>query len=274
MGDEFAWNDRYAGDDAWTEWFEICSVAGCRPEHAARLRAQVESALYAQLARAGLSRADAGDEDPVAFFDAYFKLKGSRDAKKPLKSYFAHRIKDEGLGMVDFVCGTLFGSGSGRVRDIVVDWVAVLKGWKPRTVSGDDGRRRLVWENAGDANLASVDQPDESAPLDFLDEEPLRRAAERVLDAVARRAKLERAPAALLVYATSHDISLTEPCILGALGTGKSQAYAWRERVMTALERELRPVEASDTPLFARVLVDAAAARLDRRLRTELGVDE
>ena len=53
MGEEFAWNDRYAGDDAWTEWFEICSVAGCRPEFAARLGEQVSSALYAQLARAG-----------------------------------------------------------------------------------------------------------------------------------------------------------------------------------------------------------------------------
>ena len=25
-------NDRYAGDEAWQEWFEICSVAGCGAE--------------------------------------------------------------------------------------------------------------------------------------------------------------------------------------------------------------------------------------------------
>jgi len=273
MGDEFAWNDRYAGDDAWTEWFEICSVSGCRPEFAARLGEQVASALYAQLARAGFSRTDTGGEDPVSFFDSYFKLKGTREKGKPLKLYFAHRIKDEGLDMADFVCGTLFGSGSGRVRDIVLDWIAVLKGWKPRTVSGDDGRRRIVWENAGDANLAAVELSDEPEPLDFLDEGPLRAAAERVLDAVARRARVEIMSAALLVYATSHDISLTEPCVLAALDAGKSQAYAQRERVMTALERELRTVEAADTPLFARVLVAAAAARLPHGLRTELGVD-
>ena len=77
MGEEFAWNDRYAGDDAWAEWFEICSVAGCRPAFASRLREQISSAMYARLARAGIPREDAGD-DPVAFFDAYFKLKGSR----------------------------------------------------------------------------------------------------------------------------------------------------------------------------------------------------
>ena len=156
MGEEFAWNDRYAGDDAWAEWFEICSVAGCRPAFASRLREQISSAMYARLARAGIPREDAGD-DPVAFFDAYFRLKGSREKGKPLKLYFAHRIKDEGIAMVDFVCGTLFGSGSGRVRDIVLDWIAVIKGWKPRTVAGEDGSRRLVWENAGDESLAAVE---------------------------------------------------------------------------------------------------------------------
>ena len=274
MGDEFTWNDRYAGDEAWTEWFEICSVDLCRPEFAARLREQVSAALYSRLARAGISREDAGGEDPVAFFDAYFKLKGSREKKKPLKSYFAHRIKDEGLEMVDFVCGTLFGSGSGRVRDIALDWISVIKGWKPRTVAGENGHRRLVWENAGDANLASVEQSEEPQSLDFLDEGPLRNDAERVIVAVAQRARLAQDAASLLVYATSHDISLTEPCILAALGAGKSQAYALREKVVAALERELRNVELADTPLFARVLVSAAAAHLPRGLQKELGVEE
>lgn len=274
MGEEFAWNDRYAGDDAWTEWFDICSVAGCRPEFAARLAEQVSSAMYAHLSRAGLSRADALGEDPVSFFDSYFRLKGSRDVKKPLKSYFRHRISEDGIDMADFVCGTLFGSGSGRVRDIVLDWIAVLKGWKPRTVSLDDGSRRLVWENAGDADLASVELSGGGDSLDFIDEEPLRAAARRVLDAVARRSRVDLRAASLLVYATSHDIPLTEQCVLSALGAGKSQAYAWREKVMGSLERELRSAESGDTALFARVLVSAAAANLPRELRAELGADE
>jgi len=62
--------------------------------------------------------------------------------------------------------------------------------------------------------------------------------------------------------------------VLSALGAGKSQAYAWREKVMGSLERELRSAEAGDTALFARVLVSAAAANLPRELRAELGVDE
>jgi hypothetical protein len=274
MGDEFAWNDRYAGDDAWNEWFDICSVAGCRPEFAVRLAEQVSSAMYSQLSRAGFPREDAHGDDPVAFFDSYFKLRGSRDAKKPLKSYFLHRIKDEGIDMVDFVCGTLFGSGSGRVRDIVLDWIAVLKGWKPRTVSDGEGRRRVVWENAGDENLASVELAGESDSLELIDEEPLRAEASRVLEEASRRARVGVEAASLLLYATSHDISLTEPCILSALGAGKSKAYAWRDKVMKALERTLKSVESGETALFARLLVASAAAHLPRNLRAELGVDE
>ena len=274
MGDEFAWNDRYAGDDAWNEWFDICSVAGCRHDFAVRLAEQVSSAMYSHLSRAGLSREDAHGDDPVAFFDSYFKLRGSRDAKKPLKSYFLHRIKDEGIDMVDFVCGTLFGSGSGRVRDIVLDWIAVLKGWKPRTVSDGEGRRRVVWENAGDENLASVELAGESDSLELIDEEPLRAEASRVLAEASRRARVGVEAASLLLYATSHDISLTEPCILSALGAGKSKAYAWRDKVMKALERTLKSVESGETALFARLLVASAAAHLPRNLRAELGVDE
>ena len=175
--------------------------------------------------------------------------------------------------MSDFVCGTLFGSASGRVRDIVLEWVAALKGWKPRTVPGDDGRRRLVWENAVDADLSSFEDESGTDGAEYLDEEPLRAEASRVLDAVARRTRVERPAAALLVFATSHDVPLTEPCVLSALGTGKSQAYAWRDKAMRALERELRSAEAGETPLFARLLVSVAADCLSSALRRELGVD-
>ena len=53
--------EKYAGEAAWSEWFAICSVGGCSEVNRDRLRAQVESAMYAQLARFGLSRDDAGD---------------------------------------------------------------------------------------------------------------------------------------------------------------------------------------------------------------------
>ena len=117
MNDNTLTPDRYAGDEAWQDWFDICSVGGCPAEHSGALRRQVESAMYSTLSKRGVSREEAGADDPVAVFDAYFKLKGSRETKKPLKSYFAYRIKVEGMRLADFVCGTLFGSGAGRVHD-------------------------------------------------------------------------------------------------------------------------------------------------------------
>ena len=120
MKDELRLNGNYAGDSAWKEWFALCAVGRCSGESGERLRTQVSSAMFVQLARYGFTRKDACGDDPVAAFDAYFKLKGARDEKKPLKLYFANRINVEGLRMIDFVCGTLFGAISGRIHDIVI----------------------------------------------------------------------------------------------------------------------------------------------------------
>ena len=113
--------EKYAGDAAWREWFDICSVNGCPPASAGALRTQIESAMYARLTKCGIGRDETNGEDPIAFFDAFFKLKGSREKGKPLKLYFAYRIKAEGICLGDFVCGTLFGSLSGRIHDIVME---------------------------------------------------------------------------------------------------------------------------------------------------------
>lgn len=119
--------------------------------------------MYAQLARFGLPREDTGTDDPVSFFDGYFKLKGSREKGKPLKLYFVHRIRAEHLRLFDFVCGTLFGSRSGRIHDIVTDWISSLKGWKPRIVRGEDGCWRLRWERT-EGDGAPVELPIEIDP--------------------------------------------------------------------------------------------------------------
>lgn len=271
MARDFTWNDRYAGDAAWTEWFEKCSVARCGPGSAAALRAQVESAMLSALSRAGFSRDDVGTDDPVSFFDSYFTLKGSRDSPKPLKAYFAYRIRSEGLRLVDFVCGTLFGSASGRVRDIVTDWISTCKGWKPRTVTGADGRRRQAWENAAEDGASGEELADESDPAAFLDEEPIRREVEGALSRAAAKIKVEKRLVALLFHATAHDVSLTEPVVLAALGVGKSRAYALKDKAMKALERELCGIEGFDDPLFGRILLDVCESALGDGLRKALG---
>ena len=247
--------EKYAGDAAWSEWFAICSVGGCSEENRKRLRAQVESAMYAQLARFGLSREDAGTDDPVAFFDGYFKLKGSREKGKPLKLYFAHRIRAEHLRMFDFVCGTLFGSRAGRVHDIVTDWISSLKGWRSRIVRGEDGCWRLRWERA-EGDGSPVELPIESDPAAEIDVEAIRCETIALLERVARKIGVEKRKAALLLYVTAMDVALTEDAVLNALGVGKSMAYRLKDKAVEVLRREMSKTEGSDDPLFGHLLLD------------------
>ena len=249
-------NTKYAGDGAWSEWFEICSVGGCSEGNRAQLRAEVESAMYAQLVRYGLSREDAGTDDPVAFFDGYFRLKGSRERGKPLKLYFAHRIRAEHLRMIDFVCGTLFGSRSGRIHDIVVDWISTLKGWRTRIVRGNDGCRRLSWERT-EGDGSPVELPIENDPAAEIDVEAIRGEAAALLDRLARKIGVEKRKTALLLHVTAMDVAITESAVLDVLGVAKSMAYRLKDKAMAALRKELAKTEGSDDPLFGRLLLEA-----------------
>ncbi|MCR5415014.1 MAG: hypothetical protein K6F50_09865 [Kiritimatiellae bacterium] len=262
---------RYAGDSAWREWFEICSVEGCSAGNSAALRRQVESAMYSNLAKCGVSRDDAGADDPVSVFDAYFRLKGTRDGKKPLKSYFAYRIESEGLRMSDFACGTLFGSGAGRVHDIVLDWIASIKGWRPRKVKGADGRRHIEWESAGPEEIASIEPSSGSDPAELLDLEPMRREIEELLGRVSLAIKAEKSAVASLLYATAQDVPITDAAILEGLGTKKSRAYAMRDKAMSEFRKEAKTIEAAGSPLFGRVLLEICEESIPESMRKRIG---
>ena len=248
----------YAGDRAWREWFDICSVSGCGPGSSAALRSEIESAMFARLAKYGISREEIGGDDPIAAFDAYFKLKGSREEGKPLKSYFAYRIESEGMRMKDFVCGTLFGSTSGRVHDIVADWIGCIKGWKSRWLESEDGRRKVVWESAqseteGSSVELSYDAPD---VVGYLDLGFIRGEIAAGIGRIAEQLKLEKRQVALLSYAVAMNVSITEPTILESLGVGKSRAYTLKDKVMEELRGEFDEGEIADDPAFGRLLIE------------------
>lgn len=248
----------YAGDRAWREWFDICSVSGCGPESSAALRSEIESAMFARLAKYGISREEIGGDDPIAAFDAYFKLKGSREKGKPLKSYFAYRIESEGMRMKDFVCGTLFGSTSGRVHDIVADWIGCIKGWKSRWLESEDGRRKVVWESAqseteGSSVELSYDAPD---VVGYLDLGFIRGEIAAGIGRIAEKLKLEKRQVALLSYAVAMNVSITEPTILESLGVGKSRAYTLKNKVLEELRGEFDEGEIADDPAFGRLLIE------------------
>ena len=255
----------YAGDAAWREWFEICSVDGCGAETAAALREQVARAMYGQLARFGFSRADVAGEDPVQRFDTYFMLTGTRAKDKPLKSYFRHRMAVEDRPLDEFVCGTLFGSGSGRIHDIVRDWVASAKGWKPRSVRGTDGHRHVEWERASEVDdLREAEAGAAWRPGAALDRAALWAVVHEALSAAAAKIKLEKRGMALLCIVAAHDISITTPAVLAELGVAKSRAYTLKEACMKNIFENLRLRGVGmDEPLLPSVLLAACESALD-----------
>lgn len=249
-------DDKYAGDAAWREWFRICSVDGCPPDFAAPLREQVTSAMYSRLTRCGVEREETNGEDPVAVFDAFFKLRGSRDQGKPLKLYFAYRIQIEQMRLSDFVCGTLFGSVSGRIHDIVTDWIASIKGWKPRTLRDENGKRHLVWEGAAENETASLEMADDSNPAEFLDVDPLREEIDAALETVSRKIKVEKTKVALLLYAEAQDV----PAAARRAARASSSPTKRRRRTSTR-----RATTASSS---SRTATSTSASPAPRNLRT------
>lgn len=256
----------YAGDSAWREWFEICSVSGCSSDHAAALRAQVEGAMFARLSKYGIARGDVGEDDPVAAFDAYFKLKGSREKGKPLKSYFAYRIEAERMSLTNFVCGTLFSSASGRIHDIVMDWIGCLKGWKSRWTEDAEGRRRVVWESApaeaedGSATVEiAVDAPDVAEKLDL---GYVRGEIAAALDKISLKLKVEKRQVALLLYTVAMDVPITEDSVLNELGVGKSRAYALKDNILREFRTNFAKSESAEDPAFGRLLIEVCEERM------------
>ena len=67
------------------------------------------------------------------------------------------------------------------------------------------------------------------------------------------------------------DVSITEPVVLEGLGSGKSRAYAIRDKAMQELERELNRIEGADDPLFGRLLLETCEKGLADDMRAKLG---
>ena len=261
----------YAGDAAWQEWFDVCSVAGCSERSSVSLRREIVSAMRAQLARMGFGGQDVGSDDPVAFFDSYFTLRGHRTAKKPLKAYLAYRMRVEKRKMSDFVCGTLFGARSGRIRDIVLDWISVLKGWRAHSSRRADGSRQLVWEHGTDVDKLGSDLvAAETDSMARLDRTQVIRDVDLLLARLAESLPLTREQIVLVVYVVAMNVPLTDAVVLKALKCGKSQAYVVRDRVMASLRSELETFETASDVAFGDVLLERCSATLSAELHREL----
>ena len=134
-----------------------------------------------------------------------------------------------------------------------------------------DGRRQVIWESAGDEAVAELEQGCDADPAALLDVSPLRQKVVAALEKVSRKIKVEKSKVALLCYVTAQDIPITETAVLEELGTGKSRAYAIREKVMDLLRKEMRNEKEADSPLFGRVLLETVESELPERLLAKIG---
>lgn len=269
------------GDDAWRAWFDLCSVDRVRevnPQFAEGLANQIDSAMYSALRDDGISRDEMGDESPYLYFDSFFLLGSRRKAaknRKPLKQHYLYRISLQDRPLKEFVCGTLFGSERGRVRDIARDWIATARGWRPHTITLENGKRQLVWEGAaadGDARETDQGQVNGacSPAAESLDREALRQAVNAMLEKVFLQTKVEKHTTALLLYVTAQSIAVDRPAVLEALGVEKSRAYQMKKKCLQLAGTFFREKGIATNDLFfAQELLDVCSGVIgDACLRT------
>ncbi len=270
--------DKSGGDAAWQAWFDCCSVARVREINtllAAELAAYISAAMRGQLAKTGYASAEFDGDDPVSFFDSFFLLGSMRSEaknKKPLKRLLAGKVAG-GVPLKELVCGVLFSSRCGRVRDIVRDWIATVKGWKWRSVLQEDGTRKIVREGAAVADDAREDS--RVVYYSFgtrLDAGAFESMVLELLAGLEVSMSLEKQKVALLLYVTANDISIDSPVVLGTLGMKKSTAYTQRAKCLNAAAEYLVNNDVrTDDVAFASRLMASCKGILGEELVMKLG---
>lgn len=267
-----AGKDKYemsGGDAAWSAWLNICSVAGVRESTrglADGLERQISSAMVAALARSGFASEEFSRDNPVSQFDAYFLLGSERAAakgKKPLKQLYKHRLANGELSLKELVCGVLFSPAKGKVRDVVRDWIATVRGWCPHSIVQEDGTRKIVWESAV---VDETEIPEESVSYALglgLDSAALLRQIDEVFSEMERELKLEKRKIALLLYVTAQNKTLGISAVLEMLGVGKSRAYTLKDKCMETMAEKLKRRDVrTDDVMFAKLLMSSCRAIL------------
>ena len=264
--------DKYemsGGDAAWNAWLDICSVAGVRkmnPDLSAGLETHIASAMTTALARTGFASEDFKTDDPVSFFDSYFLLGSERSeakGKKPLKQLYKHQLANQRLPLRELVCGILFSPRKGKIRDIVRDWIATVKGWCPHSITQADGKRKIIWESAAENELEVSERIDRYVSGLDIDSTAIRRQIEEVFLEMENEVKLEKVKIALLLYMTAQNKTLDNPAALKLLGVGKSKAYMAKDKCMKNMAEILNKHDIkADDVMFATQLMSTCRAIL------------
>ena len=265
-------NDKYemvGGDAAWGAWLDICSVAGVRDRDsdlANGLNQHISSEMATTLARSGYASKDFESDDSASYFDSYFLLGSERNeakGRKPLKQFYKYRMENEGIPLKELVCGVLFSPQKGKIRDIVRDWIATIKGWRPHSIKQSDGTRKIVWESASEKEEVASTRAAEYTFGLGLDVDALKVQIADVFSEMENELKLEKPKIALLLYMTAKGATLDNPVFLAKLGVGKSRAYTLKDKCMEMMADKLKKRDVrTDDIMFAKLLMSSCMAIL------------
>lgn len=255
--------EKSGGDAAWRAWLDYCSVGRVREQDqklAEGLERHIASAMYAQLERSGYMGGDFENDNPVCHFDTFFMIGSTMkdvERRKPLKQLLKGRMA-EGVPLREIVCGMLFSPRKGRIRDIVRDWIAVVKGWKWRTITQPDGTRKVLHEGAGETGTENESLAVNYAFGSRLDAQYLAKEISDVFSSMKISLGLEKRQVALLLYMTARKITLDNPVALGVLGVKKARAYTMKDECMKKMEAELlkRDVQTDDVSFASKLLAE------------------
>ena len=270
--------EKSGGDAAWQAWFDLCSVGRVKESDsfmADGLASHIRTAMRGQLERTGYASAEFDGDDPVSFFDSFFLLGSMRSEaknKKPLKRLLTSKMAG-GVPLKEVVCGLLFSPQRGRIRDIVRDWIATVKGWKWRSVLQGDGTRKIVRESATCVEDACEDL--RAVCYSFgshLDAEAFRAVVAEMFVELEYVMGLEKSKIALLLYVTANDESIDNPVVLEVLDVKKSTAYTLRTRCMKEAAEFLAKKDVrTDDVAFASKLMASCRGILGEELIMRLG---
>ncbi len=255
--------EKSGGDAAWDAWFELCSVARVAERDVALaegLRHQIAGAMKGQLARTGYGSSAFDGDDPVCHFDAYFLLGSTRKeakSKKPLKQALKWEMEANAIPLKQVVCGKLFSHSKGIVRNIVRDWIFTVCGWKPRSITQENGTRKEVWEAAiaPEEIEKRLDVPAGDVYQELSTEE-VGAAVSNLFSSLEKELGLEKRKIALLLYVTANSGTLDNPAVLETLEVKKSRAYTMKSLCMETAGRLLVDFGVqSDDVNFATALI-------------------
>ena len=286
--------DRYAGDEAWTQWFDRCAVDLCDEQWREPLWAQIESALGRAIAKKHIRNGRYSKEYIRNYFDTYFKLnadesqKDTTGKKKVRKLELMAEIPSAKDGLRGVVKKIMTGEVLSIAREIkvIVDegeskWVVDAKGKKVLMVESfdepiynpEDGEETNKYEII---DIEKIVEPKcrwtsviQRAPSIESDNAWFLSCAKRFIEESAKNecggknSSEKKIIVAAMLYVYMHKIPKQHPIVEKILGVKHVEAG---KKVKKTVEKLAKYCQKNDIRVCDRMFVTILSSLLDRIL--------